>query len=219
MGRSMRPRHRQQRLHQYADWGAGSNGAARYHVARVRALVEISTAFSIGGGAMQSVLHVLAHGLARSVGGGCLIRPLPGASTAVPVTFDHARATARAHLRNLLRIEPRAFLYAYSAGVAHTGQTIFTPVVSSGPLRLWSEPPAWSYLEQFEVCSVLAVPLRAHGAVLGNMIVWREQPSRPFVEADCFFAEQVARRLAVALPGTQPGPTTAPQPEHDRTRE
>ncbi|MEU8972472.1 SpoIIE family protein phosphatase [Streptomyces monashensis] len=47
--------------------------------------------------------------------------------------------------------------------------------------------------------SMLAVPLRARGVVLGVVVYWRAQGSAPFEDEDVSFAEELAARAAVCI--------------------
>jgi light-regulated signal transduction histidine kinase (bacteriophytochrome) len=49
------------------------------------------------------------------------------------------------------------------------------------------------------VYSVLAVPLRAQGDVIGTLTVNREHPDKPYTEEDEAFVQQVADRVALAI--------------------
>jgi PAS domain S-box-containing protein len=74
------------------------------------------------------------------------------------------------------------------------------PVVSAHSLRfLASEPALLDALQRLKVHTLMAVPLRARGSVLGGIAFGRVTGDAPFHAADLATAQVIARRIAVAL--------------------
>jgi hypothetical protein len=147
-------------------------------------------------------LAALAHAMASMGNGGCIIRPrlsdTDHRSRWAPVAA-HVEHKQHAVLRRLNDHQAYAFASAFSARVGQTGQPVFMPKLSPEFLRIWSEPAAWPYLEQFEPCSIIAVSVCDQKKVIGSLVVWRDTPATPFVDDDLVFAEQVAQRLRLVV--------------------
>ncbi|HEU5423926.1 MAG TPA: HAMP domain-containing sensor histidine kinase, partial [Nitrolancea sp.] len=60
-------------------------------------------------------------------------------------------------------------------------------------------PEYWSYLERFPVHSLLIVPLRVRGHLLGTITLWRDQTSAPLTSDDQTLLAQLADRAALAI--------------------
>lgn len=163
------------------------------------ALREMSRACLERGPYVPEIATALAHSLARLIGGGCIIRGRFDHPTSVPLACAHARAASFEGLRQIFEASPHALAFACSAQATQTGQAILLPHVSSQVLQLWTQPAAWSYLEQHQVGSLLVAPVRSTGRVGATIVVWREHVCRPLTHAHAALLQEVGQRIALAL--------------------
>jgi two-component system cell cycle sensor histidine kinase/response regulator CckA len=68
---------------------------------------------------------------------------------------------------------------------------------------LWNEPAVRQLLEHLEVHSLMVVPLRSGGRILGAMAFSRVGEGEPFHAADLAMAQVIARRVAAAVDVTE----------------
>jgi GAF domain-containing protein len=170
--------------------------------AQVQAAAVTSLACAEGGTSVRATLAAFARGVASVGGGGCIIRPRVATADCparwAPVAA-HVTQKQQAVLRQLKDRHSHAFASAFSARVGQTGQPVFMPNVLPEFLRMWSEPAAWPYVEQFEPCSIIAVSVGDQQDVIGSLVVWRDAPAHPFIEHDLAFAEHIAERLKLVV--------------------
>ena len=81
-----------------------------------------------------------------------------------------------------------------------TGRSALTTHVTSEALEAWSQSPRHhDMLRALKLGSFLAVPLIAHGRTVGAVAMGRTSGSEAFTTADLAFAEEMARRAALAV--------------------
>jgi two-component system, cell cycle sensor histidine kinase and response regulator CckA len=86
----------------------------------------------------------------------------------------------------------------------HGREFRWIPVVNEASTRFLQRcPDVTQLLREFEVGSLVAVPLRSGGQVLGVMALAREGGAAPFHAADLAVAQVIARRMAVAIESAQ----------------
>ncbi|KFE63578.1 ATP-binding protein [Hyalangium minutum] len=83
--------------------------------------------------------------------------------------------------------------------LASTGQSFFWPVVSLEELLAQALPEQRPTLERYPIHSWMAVPLVAHGRVLGTLDAVRHTPGRPFSPEDLRLLEEFASIAALSL--------------------
>jgi GAF domain-containing protein len=159
------------------------------------ALLLVHAAESDGGVNLMEFARALAKRVARHVGGGCMILLRTEAEEFMPVAVDHCRAEPRASLQWLCAAHKAALSSSFTQKLLQTGEPIAMPVVSSATLRLWVHPSFHCYLERYAVSSVLSVPLKHGGQIVGSIAVWREEPRVAFGDDDLLLIEDVARHI------------------------
>ncbi|MFF8371576.1 SpoIIE family protein phosphatase [Streptomyces lydicus] len=95
----------------------------------------------------------------------------------------------------LIRFDPSTSL---GAGLT-SGEPVLEPELSA--FRGWhlQHPQRARKIVSRGIHSMIAVPLRARGAVLGVVLFWRSQNPQPFEEEDLSLAEELVARAAVSL--------------------
>ncbi|MET8468755.1 SpoIIE family protein phosphatase [Streptomyces sp. NPDC006422] len=80
-----------------------------------------------------------------------------------------------------------------------TGRPVMVPELTADTFRRLGSEPHSSTLARAGAHSYLAVPLTAHGCVLGALSLLRASNPRPFDEEDCAFATELADRAAISI--------------------
>ncbi|MFZ3561788.1 SpoIIE family protein phosphatase [Streptomyces sp. BH055] len=80
-----------------------------------------------------------------------------------------------------------------------TGRPVLVPQLTADTLRRLGRDPDSATLARAGAHSYLAVPLTAHGVVLGALSLLRTGNPRPFDAEDCAFACELADRAAISI--------------------
>ncbi|MGW1893356.1 SpoIIE family protein phosphatase [Streptomyces sp. NPDC002004] len=95
----------------------------------------------------------------------------------------------------LIRFDPA---HPVSTGVA-TGRSILLPDLNTADGWRAQDPERARRILDHGIHSMIVIPLRARGVILGMADFWRESGSPPFEDEDVSFAEELAARAAVAI--------------------
>jgi PAS domain S-box-containing protein len=113
------------------------------------------------------------------------------------VAAAHREAHQDAQLRALAVQRPLAADDADGTPqVIRTGQSLFYPEIT-GPLV--EQDDRLALMQRAGLASLIIVPLRARGQTLGAMTLARSDARRLFTEADLHFAEELGRRMGLAV--------------------
>src|SRR5262249_2313920 len=111
---------------------------------------------------------------------------------------DPARAALARKMRE--RYPPERDGPGRAAHVVQTGRPELIGSVDQDRLRAWTvDAEHLELVSTLDASSVLIVPLRARGRVLGAISLVRTRERPPFIEDDVAFASEVASRAALAL--------------------
>jgi len=80
-----------------------------------------------------------------------------------------------------------------------TGQALLVPVLPPEQARARIKPEYRPWLDRFGMASLLLVPLRAHGRILGTLGVSRDRPGRPYGPDDQALLQDLADRAGLAI--------------------
>ncbi len=83
--------------------------------------------------------------------------------------------------------------------VVQTGQALLIPVVLPEQIRAQIKPEYRPCLDRFGMASLLIVPLRARGRLLGTLGIARDRPGRPYTAADQLLLQNLADRAGLAI--------------------
>ncbi len=169
-------------------------------LARLKVLAEASRVFAEATLKLDSVLSALACLVAETLGDGCAIRLLDESgewlSTA---TLHHVDPGALELLGKLVAPGPIRPTDTPSGRVVLTGEPLLVPEISLEALRPQAKPEYLPYLERYPVHSFLAVPLKVHGKILGNVVLNRDHTPAPFTPADLALVIELAERAALSI--------------------
>ncbi|MER7110915.1 SpoIIE family protein phosphatase [Streptomyces sp. NPDC000229] len=123
--------------------------------------------------------------------------PPPGTSTELRRTAVHGPEGGRSlPVGELVRFAPTG---PVAAAMVSGGAVLETGPRASDDLRADQDPERAPRVMDRGPHSLVAVPMRARGVLLGVANFWRVSASPPFEEEDKSFAEELAARAAVAI--------------------
>jgi putative nucleotidyltransferase with HDIG domain len=172
----------------------------RQNAARDQARAEISDMIAEAGLDPQAVLDTIARSLADLIGDACVVTLLSGDGQWLqPVAFHHPEPEAVPFMRDLLASTPQRVGEGTVGWVAETGEPALIPDLPQDQIRATVKPEHLPYLDRFGMHSLLIVPLRAEGRVMGTVGLTRDKPSRPYTAEDQRFLQSIADRGALAI--------------------
>jgi PAS domain S-box-containing protein len=167
---------------------------------RDSALAALSRKLAEAGREKQLLFDMIARQTTESLGEGCIVTLISddGAFRQV-VAIDHRDPAVLAFLRQNQPAGPIPTGQGIVGQVLSTGQALLIPEVPPEIIRAEIEPPAWADAEQLGLTSMMIVPMRARGRLIGAINTVRNQPDQPFTPADQAFLQDLADRAGLAL--------------------
>ena len=176
----------------------------RRHAARMEALAEISQALAEVGLDVQAVLDTIVRHTAEVIGDACGIRLLSSDEQWFQsVAFHHPNPEVKALMRLLHPTTPISANNSWLAHVLRTGQPLLIPIVTQEQLRQSVQPEYLPFFEQVGLHSMLIVPLRVKGRVIGTLGLSRDQPGHPYTPDDQVLLQDLADRAALTIQNAQ----------------
>jgi signal transduction histidine kinase/PAS domain-containing protein len=177
----------------------------RRYAARMEALAEISRTFAEAGLDSQSVLDAVARRTAELIGDSCIIRLFATDNQQImPVAFHHPNPKAHSLLGEAL------LKRVYERGIDKerfnkllAGESIYIPVVDPEAYRAQLESEFWPYIDAIGVSSVLSVPLKAQGRVIGALSISRDRQGAPYTHDDLTLLQNIADRAGMSIQNAQ----------------
>jgi len=171
-----------------------ASGQARQ---RAEALAAASQAFTAASLDLPAVLEAVTRRVAGLLGDGALIRLLSDDGQLLRAVASYHPDPERLDLaRRLLGSTPAP---GSRRGLFQPDQPLLFPEIDPQWLRERIHRDYWPQLDHLGVRSLLTVPLRAHGRVIGTMITWRDRSPRPYGIDEQTFLQDLADRAALAL--------------------
>ena len=172
----------------------------RKNTARTQALADISRALAAVHLDYETVLDTIARRTTELIGDACSIRLVSDDGQWLEVTsLYHPEPKTLAGLREILGTNPLRTDTGSVAQIIQTGHSMLIPVISPEQLKIIVPSTAWPILEHISIHSLLTVPLRAQGGVLGTLTLTRDQPGRPYTSEDQAFLQDLADRAALSI--------------------
>jgi signal transduction histidine kinase/ActR/RegA family two-component response regulator len=172
----------------------------RRSTARLRTLAQASRGLSAIALDVPGVIDEVARQVVANLGPACTVALVSrdGASLEVAAIRDLDPA-AEAQSRQVaggLRVRRGEGL---AGQVLESGQSLFMPVVLAGELGQRTVTGGAEQVEALQVRSLLIVPLKAAGRVIGTISTSRRADHAPFTEEDRALLEDLADRSALAI--------------------
>jgi PAS domain S-box-containing protein len=120
-----------------------------------------------------------------------------------PTTVYHRDPEALPFFRQVYAPAAGRANLSLSHQVVQTGQAVLVPVVPEADQRTVVPAELHSYLARYGIHSVIVVPMRARGRVIGTLAVARNVPGRPYTPEDQAFLQALADRSALAILGAE----------------
>jgi PAS domain S-box-containing protein len=166
---------------------------------RLRALADTSTVLAQASTDFSEALEKLAQLASETLGECCVLTLLDEQKQVLDVVATyHPDPEARQLLKESLNDS-----YDNEEGsamkVIRTGEPVLSPRVPQEGLLDMLAPPARRFTERYGLHSVLLVPLRVQGTVIGTMGVSRGQPGWPYTPEDQAFLQEMADRAGLVI--------------------
>jgi two-component system, sensor histidine kinase PdtaS len=176
----------------------------RQQSARSQLLADISRTFAQAGLDYQGILNTVARRTAELIGDSCVITLFSDDNQrAFPVAFHHPDPKS-------LSLMQEALLHIWQGGtdtvrfqMLLAGESIYIPVVNPEEYRAQSEPEFWHYVDTVGVSSVLIVPLKPQGHVIGTLGITRDHQGAPYTQDDLTLLQNIADRAAMSIQNAQ----------------
>jgi PAS domain S-box-containing protein len=172
----------------------------RRHAARMEALAEASRASAEAGLDYQRVLTTVARRTAELIGDACVISLFSDdAQRAYPVAYHHSDPRGTEMMREALLQTGQGGIDSRRYAVLLAGDSIFIPEVDPEQSRSSLQPEFIPFLESFGISSVVIVPLRLPGRVIGTLGLTRNRSGSPYTRDDLLLLQGLADRAALAI--------------------
>jgi PAS domain S-box-containing protein len=176
----------------------------RRHDARMEVLAGVSQAMAHVGLDVQAVCETLVRYSAEVIGDAARISVLSDDGQAFqPVAFHHPKPEIKARWGYLLTTTPIPARQEWFAQLLRTGQGVLVPVIDQKQVQQLILPEYIPYLEQGGIYSILIVPLRVEGRVIGSLFLSRDQPEHPYTADDQVLLQDLADRAALIIQNAQ----------------
>lgn len=177
-----------------------SESAHERHNARLQLLADASRAFAEAGTDYQAVLEQVARTTAEILSDNCAVRLLSDEWINTAIVYDRNPEVAE-WMRTFVNAVPlRSDDLSLSGRVIRTAQPVLVPKVNLEDLLAAAKPEFWPLLKSLNLHSMMVVPMRVRGRVIGTLYLGRRDPARPsFNEEDLHLVQDVADRAALAV--------------------
>jgi PAS domain S-box-containing protein len=177
-----------------------SRARAEAAAARLSLLSRASLVFSEMGADVRTTQRAILSEVNAELADASGITMIPDHGELLEVAAVAHRDPAGTELMHaLLAATPLKIGEGISGRVAATGQPILLPRVDPSTFDVPAYAPYRAFFAQWTPSSVLAVPLRAGGRVIGTLSAVRGQGAAPFAEDDLLLAQELAERAALAI--------------------
>ena len=168
--------------------------------ARAEALAKLLQAMAEAGLNYHSVLDTVARKTAKLLGDACVICLLSDDEKWLkPTAYYHTNPLNFNIMRNVFNSIDQYPVDGLMSSIIHEGKSVFIPVVEPELASTIIMPKYHRYLEQCGIHSLLIVPLRVQGRVIGSLGLSKDKPGLPYNEDDHFFTQDLANRVSLAL--------------------
>ena len=184
------------RLYRHAQ---ATEETLRRQAARLDALAESARIFADQSLDESATLDAIAQRVSHLLGDLCVIRLLSGdGRQLLPVAVHHPDPEALAIGWHTLQAGPHDVELGMSGEVLRSGQPLLIGALTDAD-RARLTPANLPYIERFGLESILIVPLRVRGRVIGTLSVARETAGVPYGPEDLTLLDDLAQRAALAV--------------------
>ncbi len=167
-------------------------------------LAQASATFAAASFDLQSVLNQATQLISEFIGDLCVLSLLSADKRWLEtVALAHPNPQAQTLTAHLLQQYPRSSDTGIAGSVIQTGEAAFVPIVEPEQFRNGLQPEYRAYLEQFGVSSLLIVPLKVQGRVIGTLGMSRDRQGTAYTLNDQRLLQELADRAAMAIANAQ----------------
>ncbi|NTW00315.1 MAG: GAF domain-containing protein [Oscillochloris sp.] len=167
---------------------------------RATALAEFSRTLAELNTDPQTLYDQIAHRATYLLGDACIITEITEDRMARQTVAIAHRDPARLALMEAARLTiPIPINEGHVGKVICTGQALWIPKLTANELLTISPTYQWNYVTQVVINSMLIVPLRARGYILGTLGVIREDENSAYTSGDIAFLQDLADRAGLAV--------------------
>ncbi|MBZ0292947.1 MAG: PAS domain S-box protein, partial [Anaerolineae bacterium] len=166
---------------------------------RSEAYAEISRLIAEARFDFTKILDAVVHKIAMLIGDMCEVALVSAEGQQLePVAFYHPNPEAHEYIRELYATtQPQSS--AILDSIRETTQSVLVPDLTKEEACALFPPRYHAFVNRFGVYSLLMVPLRVQGEVIGILGVTRDSSDRPYTPDDQVFLENLAGRVALAI--------------------
>jgi len=167
--------------------------------ARVQLLADASRTYAEASQDLERALKAVASQIGQAMGATCIISlsRSQGEMLETMAVYD-AHPDAQL-LLSVMATESRPVDALPSGAVIRSGRTLLIPEIEPASAPTSVDPRFRAYVARFPPRSLVAVPLRTRGEVIGSIVVSRHAPGRTYGEDDAVLLEELAERAALAI--------------------
>ena len=174
------------------------------NIARAHALAEISSVLVESSLDYQEALDLVARRTVELVGDACVIRLLSEDGQCLDVvTHDHRCPHSKEMQAKILLEYPQRLDEGILGQVMASGEPRLIAAVGPQPVQNEFKPEFLPLLERLGVTSLIVVPLKAQGRLLGVMSLSRGRGGSSFTTEDFTFVQNLAERAALSIANTR----------------
>ena len=167
---------------------------------RLFILAEASHVFAEASADLYKVVNAVVRLVATIIDGACSLSLLTeDGQQVIQAAAYHPDPEARQALDPLTQGAPHPVGEGLTGMVVRTGQSLLLPRVVREELLVALPSAHRAYAERFTPRTLMLVPLRVYGRVIGTLQVSREDAERPFGPTDLVFLEELADRAGLAI--------------------
>jgi PAS domain S-box-containing protein len=171
----------------------------KQQASRANALAELSQALAEAGRDLQPLFDTIARQIAHLIGDACVLTILSDDRQLMHVVaIGHSNVEGVGFMRTLFP-GPSRVSENIAGRVVQSGQPLLVPMIAPDQIRDQIKPEYLPYLERIGMASLLVVPLRARGSILGTLGLSRDRPGRPYTERDQAYLQDLADRAGLAV--------------------
>ncbi len=168
--------------------------------ARRSALAHISRSLAETAFESQLALELAVRSAAELIGDACVLALVSDDGEWLqPTAYYHSRLEVVALLKKIYPFAPASAKDGMASAVVQSGKPLLIPVIDQEKFFTAIRPEYLPYLEQIGISSLLIVPLRAQGKVIGTLGLTRDHVGNPYTPADQSYLEDIAERVAESI--------------------
>ncbi len=167
--------------------------------ARLAVLADASHCFAAASTDLARLSRTMTGYVAHRIGDLCALRLISlDGTTLITAHTAHAHPEAQALVSAIDQIPQRVDV-GHTRQVIRDGKPLYMPCVAQDSFRAAVPPQFLPYLDRFGVDSIIIVPLRERGQVIGTLTLTRNTGGDPYTPDDLAMLQDLADRAALVV--------------------